>query len=113
MIVPLIDTPRKCGALSVALGSHKLGPIVLEYKKGFNYQYIASKQFIDKFPLKQIPVYAGEAMVMNKLLVHSSSQNVSDIVRWSITFRCEDLANMPYLDGNDDHKYFTRDISFT
>jgi len=108
MIVPLADTPREGGALSAALGSHKLGPIVPESDPDFRYQYVDPRKYEEQYPLRQIPMVAGEALVLDKLLIHGSTENTSSQVRWSTILRSEDLANMPYLDGDDSHANYTR-----
>ncbi len=101
MVVALVDTPVEVGALTVAPRSHKAGLIPPVMDETSRYQYINPEKYIDKYPLCQIPMKAGEALVLHKFLIHGSTENTSDRTRWSIILRSEDLANMPYLDGSD------------
>jgi len=106
MILALEDTPTISGALTAAPGSHKLGPVVPRAYEALRYQYVPPESYIHEHPLKQIPLRAGECLVLHKLLIHGSTENKSDTIRWSSIFRCEDMANMPYLDGDDSYKKF-------
>jgi hypothetical protein len=108
VIVALTDTPVTLGALTVGIGSHKLGPVVPEIDEKLRYQYVHPDVYREKYPLRQVPLMAGEALVLHKLLIHGSTENVSDRTRWSLIMRSEDLAKMPYLDGDDSYLNFSR-----
>lgn len=102
-LTALCDIPENKGALQVALGSHKLGPIMPTVDKNMNsrYQYVSRESFEDKYPLESVSLIEGETLVFNKYTVHASSQNVSDEIRWQTILRFEDYNSMPYLNGDD------------
>ena len=99
-INPLVDTPEEKGAIQGAPGSHKLGPIMPAVKENEPYQVVPDEKFKD-YPLAQLPMVAGETLFLNMYLVHKSSKNISDEVRWYCITRTEDMARMPSVDGDD------------
>jgi ectoine hydroxylase-related dioxygenase (phytanoyl-CoA dioxygenase family) len=101
MITALVDTDKKKGALLVAPGSHKLGPLLPKTDNDIRYQYVDSKKYQSLYPIQQVPLHKYETMVLNMYTIHGSSPNNSLETRWSTAVRFEDFKNMPYLDGDD------------
>ena len=81
--IPLQDTNEEQGALLVAPGTHKLGPID-------NIGGIIPAEH--KFDLQPCPIKFGEALIFNQKLVHQSGRNISKDVRFSVQMRVSDLG---------------------
>ena len=101
MITAVSDIPKERGALSIALGSQKLGPISPTFDDSSKYQYIDPKYYEKDYPPQQAPLKAGETLMFNMYLCHGSMPNVTNATRWQIIVRVEDGTVMPYLDGED------------
>ena len=101
MWIPLVDVSNEMGALSVAPGSHQLGPIVPTVSDDNRYQFIPPELYMESHPIGQIPMESGEMVVLGKHVIHGSHPNTTDRPRWACIFRFEDAANMPFLDGDD------------
>ncbi len=85
--IPLQDTNEEQGALLVAPGTHKLGPID-------NIGGIIPAEH--KFDLQPCPIKFGEALIFDQKLVHQSGRNISKDVRFSIQMRVSDLGCPDY-----------------
>jgi len=83
MITALVDTDKKKGALLVAPGSHKLGPLLPKTDNDIRYQYVDSKKYQSLYPIQQVPLHKYETIVLNMYTVHGSSPNNSLETRWS------------------------------
>ncbi len=101
MITPLVDISDQKGALRVAPGSHKLGPIVPSIEENVDYQFIPEELYRETYPLQAVPMVVGEMLVLNMYTIHGSSPNVTRETRWQSVIRFEDAAQMPYLHGDD------------
>ena len=84
MITALVDTDKKKGALLVAPGSHKLGPLLPKTNNDIRYQYeLMPEQYQSLYPIQQVPLHKYETIVLNMYTVHGSSPNNSLETRWS------------------------------
>jgi len=106
MIVPLMDTSKEQGSLGIAPGSHNLGPLTPSVSCDKEYQFIDPDKYKD-YIFDQVEYAYGEVIVLNMYTLHGSFKNISNAIRWSSVFRCEDISNMPFLDGNDWHLTYT------
>lgn len=106
MIVPLMDTTKDIGSLGVAPGSHNLGALTPSTSKDKEYQFIEPDNYKD-YIFDQVEYAYGEVIVLNMYTLHGSFKNISKKIRWSSVFRCEDMSNMPFLDGKDWHLKYT------
>jgi hypothetical protein len=106
MITPLVDISEQKGAIQIAPGSHKLGPIVPSVEENVNYQFIPEEMYRDMYPIQQVPMVVGETLVMNMYTIHGSAPNTTQETRWQSIIRFEDAAHLPYLDGDDSLQKF-------
>ncbi len=89
--IPLQETNLEQGALLVAPGTHKLGPID-------NIGGIIPAEH--EFDLQPCPVKFGEALIFDQKLVHQSGKNISNDVRFSVQMRISDLGCPDYRSRN-------------
>jgi hypothetical protein len=92
--IPLVDTNETNGTLQVIRGSHrsKTFPHQLEKKAGKSdswYLYI-DDQNIPAGEIVTCSLNRGDVLLLNQLIVHRSTENYSDSVRWSLDFRWQD-----------------------
>ena len=82
--VPIVDATEENGCLVVAPGSHRRGMnLHCEVPSG-------AHEIPDRFigtDRVSLPMRAGDVLFMNKLTMHSSLPNVSDVIRWSFDLR--------------------------
>ena len=105
-ITAIKDITNKMGALRLAKGSFKLGPLQPEFSNNSEYQYV-SEELYKNFTLKQVPLKKGETIMFNMYTIHGSCPNLtSNKIRWSHVLRIEDSANMPYLNLDDQFQKF-------
>lgn len=105
-ITPLVDICEEKGAIQIAPGSHKLGPLMPSVEDTHDYQFIPEEVYGELYPMQQVPMVVGETLVMNMYTIHGSSPNFSKETRWQSIVRIEDAANMPFLDGDDSLQKF-------
>lgn len=81
---PLLDTSFKEGCLLVMPGTHKLG--VIEHDQNV----LAKKYYptgIFDNPVKYVEMKAGDLLLFNSLLLHSSGSNIGNSIRFSVQWR--------------------------
>ncbi|RDL51248.1 hypothetical protein BLJAPNOD_02380 [Ensifer sp. M14] len=82
--IPLFDAGFKEGCLLVMPGTHKLGQIPHEVN-------VLGKKFypagIFDNPVKYVEMKRGDVLFFNSCLLHSSGNNISDTIRYSIQSR--------------------------
>lgn len=100
---PLMDADASNGTIEVVSGSHKLvphvegpHPNVPTYVKPF------CKTVIDKF-LMSIPIKAGDALIFDDSLIHSSGKNNSNLPRIAIQILCVPKGTQPVFHYYDDN----------
>tara|TARA_B110000003_G_C16605702_1_gene517429 strand:- start:236 stop:964 length:729 start_codon:yes stop_codon:yes gene_type:complete len=105
--LPLQDLKIGYGTLKVLPGSHKFktvsGSIM---KNSITRLDISSKNYEKK--MIDLKVKAGEAIVMSQFLIHSSGDNVSNKIRFSLDFRLNDLGDKTYAL----RKYYVNQLSY-
>jgi hypothetical protein len=82
--IPLQDTPYEVGCLMVMPGSHKLG-VVPHDKPLLGKKFVPSTIF--ERPVHYVEMKRGDMLFFNSLLLHSSSLNLSNRLRWSVQAR--------------------------
>ena len=96
--IPLIDvTSESVGGLRVVPRSHELGllkHITREQSASGSSEVIWNG---DPGDAQDIKISRGDALLFHPFLIHGSSPNFSDIVRWTLVFRLCDINTMPYL----------------
>ncbi|MBH10764.1 MAG: hypothetical protein CMG74_10525 [Candidatus Marinimicrobia bacterium] len=104
---------KNMGAIQIAPGSFKLGPIIPTIDSNSDYQYV-DKKYYEKFPLVQIPLDIGETLMFNMFTIHGSMPNKSKTkIRWSHILRIEDATKMPYLELDDSYnKYNLKEAKY-
>jgi phytanoyl-CoA hydroxylase len=99
--IPLVDATEINGCLNIIPRTHKKRVIEhhVETYSGTGYtevalDYVASK----KRDVISLPIEAGGAILFNDRLVHSSTPNNSDHVRWSVDLRYQPTDQDPMPD---------------
>ena len=88
--IPLQNTGIKEGCLRVAKKSHK-GKKIFKTDKNL---IIKNK---NSFKLEDIELKLGQALIFSEFLVHSSGNNISDKIRFSVQLRFTDLSKKEYM----------------
>ena len=101
--MPLIDIPKKLGALEIIPGSHMNG--LMEYEVSDAYHSLKSVNDNEFIPVE---VKKGDALFFSTLLVHQSGQNTSDAIRWSCHFRYNNIEDTTFIDRGFPHTYLYR-----
>ena len=98
--IPLVDSTHENGCLHVIPGTHRQR--VLSYHAenltGTAYTEIDEqhiRQATEKRPIVALPVSAGSAILFNDRLLHMSTPNNSDHVRWSVDLRYQPTDQDP------------------
>jgi len=98
--IPLIDSTHENGCLHLIPGTHRQR--VIDYHKetysgtGFletNLEIVQREA--KKRPILALPMTAGSALLFNDRLLHSSTPNNSDHVRWSVDLRYQPTDQDP------------------
>lgn len=105
-ITALVDIPAEKGALNVALGSHKLGPLTPVATETAAYQFLPAELYESVYPLQPTPLKAGDTLVLQMYTIHGSAHNTTGETRWQTIVRFEDAANMGFIDGDDSYLNF-------
>ncbi len=90
--IPLVDSTHENGCLHLIPGTHRKRVVAYgsETHTGTGYLTTADaivEQESKKRPIVALPVKAGSAILFNDRLLHSSTPNNSDHVRWSVDLR--------------------------
>jgi hypothetical protein len=103
--IPLVDADVENGCLYVIPGAHRRG--ILEHHTGgpASYLVIQDSDLPDDLEAIPVPVPRGGVLFMTNLTPHSSRENRSNQVRWSIDLRYQDASvpdNVDKLPGDID-----------
>jgi len=90
--IPVVDSTSENGCLHLIPGTHtsRVYTSEIEGVTGTGYLQVSDDQVKAEAKLRQIvalPVSAGSAILFNDRLLHMSTPNLSDHVRWSIDLR--------------------------
>jgi len=88
----LKDVKKRDGPVIIYEGSHKLGILKTKietnsFNKSRSYNLSISKRNLSNFKKKELLIKAGDLAVFNFLLLHKSSKNISNDIRWSMVSR--------------------------
>jgi ectoine hydroxylase-related dioxygenase (phytanoyl-CoA dioxygenase family) len=100
--IPIVDSTHENGCLHLIPGTHtrRVYDYQREQKTGTQYLEVTEElvqQEAKKREIIALPVTAGSAILFNDRLLHSSTPNNSDHVRWSVDLRYQptDQDRMP------------------
>lgn len=97
--VPLVPVTPKNGALRILPGSHKLGELKHRFFAEFKNAHGLVEGQIDESKIIALSLDAGDAVLFHPLLVHGSSSNHSDSIRWTMVARYNPVQRIPYLEN--------------
>jgi ectoine hydroxylase-related dioxygenase (phytanoyl-CoA dioxygenase family) len=101
--IPLIDIPKKLGALEIIPGSHMNGLMNYENDEGYHtLKSVKDDEFIS------VEVKKGDALFFSTLLVHQSGNNITDEIRWSCHFRYNNINDPTFIERGFPHTYIYR-----
>jgi hypothetical protein len=81
--IPFVPIDKKCGGVAVYRGTHRTPELVQSERRGFWFEGI-SKEAADIVPC-EVPL--GGALLLSPSIIHGSSPNASNRVRYSIDYR--------------------------
>lgn len=94
--VAIVDATEEKGCLHIWPGTHRLK--VLSYhaetKTGTAYTEVDGKHLVD-VEIKPVPVPRGSAIIFNDRILHMSTPNNTDEVRWSVDLRYQPTDQDP------------------
>lgn len=104
---PLQDLNEKSGTLRVLPGSHKIKTTSGSIKNNTIKRVdITDRNYESK--MIDVKIKSGEAIVISQFLIHSSGNNVSKKIRFSIDCRFNDLADKTYAH----RKYYVNQLNY-
>lgn len=89
--IPLQDTAYEVGCLMVMPGSHKLGPV--PHTKQLLQKKFVPAAIFDR-PVRYVEMCRGDLLLFNALTLHSSGNNISERIRYSVQARYSDLSQV-------------------
>lgn len=96
--IPLVDSTHENGCLHLIPGTHKKRAVKhgAEEYSGTGYLELP-KEYVEqrKKEVIALPMKAGSAVLFNDRLIHSSTPNLSDHVRWSVDLRYQPTDQDP------------------
>ncbi|HEX8834196.1 MAG TPA: phytanoyl-CoA dioxygenase family protein [Abditibacteriaceae bacterium] len=98
--IPLVDSTHENGCLHLIPGTHKKRAIVHGHETYSGTQYLEiSANYVEKrrAEIIPLPMKAGSAVLFNDRLIHSSTPNNSQGVRWSVDLRYQPTDQDPML----------------
>lgn len=101
--IPLVDANSVNGTLQVVRGGHKVDGVLphhLERELGNDdswYLYIKEED-LPEGDVVTCEVSKGSVLLLNNLIPHRSTENLSSIVRWSVDLRWQDPAKVSGFD---------------
>jgi ectoine hydroxylase-related dioxygenase (phytanoyl-CoA dioxygenase family) len=105
--IPLIDANAENGTLQVIRGGHKSGrvfPHKLENTRGHKaswYLYIEEKD-LPTGEVVTCNMNMGDVLLLNNLIPHRSTENLSDKIRWSVDLRWQRPGEQSGFEGIKD-----------
>ncbi len=100
--IPLVNTNHENGCLQVIPGVHKEEyKHRMEHETGHKHSWylLIEEQDLPKGEVVTCEMKRGSLLLLNQLVPHRSTENYSDIIRWSLDFRWQDPA-LPAGVGN-------------
>jgi len=99
--VPLRSVTPNSGALKVFPGSHEIGAVPAEEKFVRKYKGNSKQGIPESFTADYEETYAsldaGEVLAFHPYLLHQSTTNRSDDIRWTATIRFDDATSIEWL----------------
>jgi len=100
--IPLVDSTLENGCLHIIPGTHRKRVIRYHHETysgtGFTETDLdVVEREAKKRPITPIPMRAGSAILFNDRLLHSSTPNNSDHVRWSVDLRYQPTDQDPMI----------------
>lgn len=98
--IPIVDSTLENGCLHIIPGTHRKRVIQYHAEQRTGTQYTETDLEVvareaKKRPIVAIPMAAGSAILFNDRLLHSSTANNSDHVRWSVDLRYQPTDQDP------------------
>ncbi len=98
--IPLVDSTHENGCLHLIPGTHRRRVIGFHHEGHTGTAYTETDLHLvereaKKRPIVALPVPAGSAILFNDRLLHSSTPNQSDHVRWSVDLRYQPTDQDP------------------
>ena len=95
-----MDVDERNGAMRVIPGSHVAGALPHRFFGEQNGYHGVREEFLADREVVRVDVRKGDAVVFHPLLIHGSSPNRSDTIRWTFITRYNSTREIPYL-GSD------------
>lgn len=98
--IPLMNINKEDGALRVVPKSHNQGPLMTDIVGGFGCidKYIP-QDFVD------IPMQLGDILIFSTFLVHESGEISNNNIRWSCSFRYNNLLDNDFINRRYEFNY--------
>jgi len=96
--LPLTDVSKKNGTICIIKKSHTLGPLKhrFYYLNGSPYHGV-EKKFIKNKNFSYLNIKAGDAVLFGPNLIHGTSKNNSNKIRWTYVARFNGISGISYL----------------
>jgi ectoine hydroxylase-related dioxygenase (phytanoyl-CoA dioxygenase family) len=95
--IPLVDVDEENGAMRVIPESHKLGKLEHGFYPQYNNYHGVKEGLFDPRAAVYVSLRKGDAVLFHPLLVHGSSPNRNDSIRWTFVSRYNSIRQVPYL----------------
>jgi len=111
---PLLDVNKKNGTLRVKPGSHLEGihPTSFSHKHGGSRQLLVPDEVVKKYKTIDLDMNFGDVLISNNNLVHSSGNNNSDDIRYTIVTRIHKILSEDFIPGRVSFNYNLNAIKF-
>ena len=96
--IPMVPVDHANGCMQVIAGSHLNGP--LKHEKGSNAAaFLEIPSGVDETNVETCEMEPGDVLIMHPMVLHRSTPNVSDVIRWSVDLRfvCGQSARRDHL----------------
>ncbi len=103
--IPLVDANEVNGCMQVVRGGHKTGRVLHHYlentrgNKNSWYLYIDERDLPEAGEIVTCTMKKGGVLLLNNLIPHRSTENYSDIIRWSIDLRWQRPGELSGMEG--------------
>lgn len=98
--IPLVNVDKNSGALRIIPESHKSGSLMTGRLGGFGTVSNFSKEsFVD------IPMNVGDLLLFSTFLVHESGEMNTEKIRWSCSFRYNNINDSEFINRNYEFSY--------
>lgn len=100
--IPIVDCPIELGALQVIPGSHTDGLLPSEDDEW--YAHVKDSSY-DENSFSSVPMEAGDALIFSTFLLHRSSTNTSNEIRYSFQIRFNDFSESTFIERQYPNPY--------